>query len=392
MADEKPKTSAERPHRSRKRPPPTIDLAATEVKAEQPAPDPPKPENAATGRETTATPSLFLKYAGIGTSVAAGVVATLAVLWFASHLPTGGNASALRDRVAALEAQVSAKSNAPQLDPQAFANLSQRLEKLEQAVSKLPAAPQADPGLDQRLATIENSMKSLGIAIAALTKRTEDLAATSSAARDRADMAAKAADAIQGRIDALERSAKATQDKVAQNSGADGAARRALAALALRDAVVRGSPYATELAGAKTAGLEGARLGALETFAATGVPNDVALAREMSALLPKLSETSGAEAAHSGGFMERLQANAGKLVRIHPVGEANGDDTFAVLARIEVKAAHNDVAGIASELSKLPPRSRELTDGWSKKLAARDGASAAARDLARDAVAALAAH
>src|SRR4029079_105362 len=133
----------------------TIDLAATEVKAEQPAPDPPKPENAATGRETTATPRLFLKYAGIGTSVAAGVVATLAVLWFASHLPTGGNASALRDRVAALEAQVSAKASTPQADPQALTNLSQRLDKLEQAVGKLPAASRSDAAPDQRLTAIE---------------------------------------------------------------------------------------------------------------------------------------------------------------------------------------------------------------------------------------------
>src|SRR5690349_11568344 len=138
MADEKPKTSAERPHRSRKRPPPTIDLAATEVKAEQPAAEPPQPEGAK--HEPAATPNLFLKCAGIGASVAAGVVATLAALWFASHLPTSGNASALRDRLTALETQVGAKSNAPQIDPQDLAKLSQRLEKLEQAVSKLPAA------------------------------------------------------------------------------------------------------------------------------------------------------------------------------------------------------------------------------------------------------------
>lgn len=392
MADEKRNPSAERPHRARKRPAPTIDLSATEVKAEEPpAPEPRKPENAGSGRESTSTPNVFLKYAGLGASVAAGVVATLAVLWFASHLPTGGGASALRDRLAALEAQVSAKSS-PQPDPQALAGLSQRLERLEQAVSKLLTAPQADPALDRRLGTIENSMKSLGIAITSLTKRTEDLATTSSAARDRADAVVKAAEAIQARIDALEHAAKATQERMAESGGADVAARRALAAVALRDAVVRGNPYATELAGAKAAGFDGARLGALEAFAATGVPSDTTLSREISTLLPKLTDASGADAPHSGGFMERLQANASKLVRIHPAGEATGDDTSAVLARIEVKATHNDVAGIAGELTKLPPKTRELTESWSKNLAARDAALAAARDLARDAVAALAAH
>jgi hypothetical protein len=50
------------------------------------------------------------------------------------------------------------------------------------------------------------------------------------------------------------------------------------------------------------------------------------------------------------------------------------------------------VRSIASELAKLPPKAREIADAWSKKLAARDAALAAARDLARDAAAALAAH
>src|SRR5689334_16463010 len=229
MADEKPKASAEQSHRSRKRPPPTIDLSATEVKAETPpAAELPKPGSGEADREPSPTPNAFLRYAGLGASLAAGIVATLAVLWFGSHLPTSGNASAIRDRLAALEAQVSAKSNASQIDPQALANLSQRLDKLEQAVAKLPITAQADPALDQRLGTIESSMKSLGIVIAALNKRVDDVATASSAARDRADTVAKAADNIQGHIDALERSAKATQDKVAETSGADAVGRRAL--------------------------------------------------------------------------------------------------------------------------------------------------------------------
>src|SRR5690348_9876160 len=216
MAEEKRNPSAGRPPRSRKRPPPTIDLSATEVKAEQPsAAEPPKSESADVDRGKALTPNVFLKYAGVGASVAAGVAATLAVLWFASHLPTGGSASAIRDRLAALEAQVSAKSNAPQLDPQTLANLSHRLDKIEQAVARLPTAPQADPALDQRLAAIENSMKSLGVALTALTKRAEDAATISSAAREKADAEAKSMEALQARIDGLERAARATQDKIA---------------------------------------------------------------------------------------------------------------------------------------------------------------------------------
>jgi hypothetical protein len=388
MADEKSNPSTARPHRSRKRPPPTIDLPAKEIKAQEPpaGDGSPPPET-----EPVAAPSAsgaFIKYAGIGASVAAGVVATLAVLWFASHLPTGGNASALRDRLAALEAEVTAKASTPQADPQALTNLSQRLDKLEQAVGKLPAASRSDAAPDQRLTAIEKSMKSLDARLTVLTKRADDIAATSAAAHDRADAAFKAAEAVQSRVEGLERAAKATQDKVAEHSGADASARRALAAFALREAVVSGGPYSAELTSAKNTGLDGSKVNALEPFANAGIPTNAMLVREMSALLPKLEQAADGDIPQNTGFMERLQTNAGKLVRIHPVGDPSGDDASAVLARIRTKAAHNDAGGIVSELPKLPPKARALTNDWSKKLAARDSALAAAHDLARDAVAA----
>ena len=112
----------------------------------------------------------------------------------------------------------------------------------------------------------------------------------------------------------------------------------------------------------------------------------------MSALLPKLKAAGGAGKSQDAGFIDRLQANAGKLVRIHPVGRTEGDDVSAVLARIEANTANNNVSGIAAELMKLPANMREPAAAWSQKVAARDAALAAARDLARDAVAALAAH
>jgi hypothetical protein len=395
MADEKTNPSAERPHRSRKRPPPTIDLPAKEVKAQEaPAGDAPADtQTKPAARDTPTTASgTFFKYAGIGASVAAGVAATLAVLWFASHLPSGGGAAAIRDRLTTLEAQVGAKSNTPEVDPQAIPNLARRLDKLEQAVAKLPTGPQADPALDQRLAGIENSVKSFGGALSAATKRAEDIATASATARERADAAFKGLETIQGRVDALERAAKATQDKVAENSGADTLARRALAIFALRDAAVGGGPYNAELAAAKRAGIDAAKASALEPFANTGIPTDATLAREMSLLLPKLMEVTSSDRRQNAGFIDRLQANAGKLIRIHPIGESGGDDVPDVVARIEAKTARADVRSIASELAKLPPKAREIADAWSKKLAARDAALAAARDLARDAAAALAAH
>jgi hypothetical protein len=391
MADEKRSTpsGASKSGTGRRRPAPTIDLSATEVKPAEPAASPSPKEEPSPQRDSTRPTArgTFFKYAGLGASLATGVAATLAVLWFASHLPTGGTSvSVLRERIAALEAQ--ANSASKPADSQARDGLAERIGKLEQAVTK-PPVPSADPATGERLAAIENAMKSLGISLAALNRRVEEISTSASTARERADTAAKAVETMQAKLETLERSAQATQDKVAQNAGADTAARRALAGFALRDAVTRGAGYAAELAAAKDLGADVKTISALEPFAASGVPSDPALAKEMSALLPAMVTAAGVDASRSGGFFEKLQANAGRLVRIHPVDAPAGDDPAAVLARIEVKAAHNDAAGIERELANLPAKARALSEPWSKKLAARNAATAAARRLAADGAAAL---
>jgi hypothetical protein len=392
MADDKRETPGNKPNPGRRRPAPTIDLSATEVKTAEQAEAPKVEADAAKDAPPPSDGNMFLKYAGLGASLAAGVVATLAVLWFATHLPSSGNsATALRDRIAALEAQVAANASRPQNDDHALADVTARLGKLEQAVSASPRST-PDPAVGEKLATIDTTLKSLGSTLATLNSRVDEMAAAVSAARDRADAAAKTADALQGRLDALEQSAKATQDKVAQASGADAVARRVLAAFALRDAVVRGVPYAAELAAVKGLDADASAVAALAPLAESGAPTDAALVQELRTLLPRLVDAAGADATKAGGFFERLQANAGKLVRIRPIGEPSGDDPSAVLARIEVKVARNDVAGIAAELVKLPAKARALTASWSRTVAARNAAVTVARKLAADSAAALGAH
>jgi hypothetical protein len=157
----------------------------------------------------------------------------------------------------------------------------------------------------------------------------------------------------------------------------------------LRDTVARSAPYATELAIVKQLGANGQAVAALEPLAASGVPAEAALSRELHALLPSMIEAAGADATKAGSFIDRLQANASKLVRVHPIDAPSGDEASAVLARIEVKAARSDLADIETELDKLPAKARSLADGWRKKLAARNAAIAASRKLAADSAAAL---
>ena len=59
----------------------------------------------------------------------------------------------------------------------------------------------------------------------------------------------------------------------------------------------------------------------LEPFATTGVPTAAALARELAALAPSLQQATSTPP-RDGGFLEKLQAGAEKLVRIRPIGES----------------------------------------------------------------------
>ena len=87
--------------------------------------------------------------------------------------------------------------------------------------------------------------------------------------------------------------------------------------------------------------------------------------------------------------MERLQVNASQLVRIRPLNEAAGDDTAAILARVETKAARNDIDGALADLLRLPAAAREPAAAWIAKVEARQAAVAAAQAVGKDALGAL---
>jgi hypothetical protein len=111
----------------------------------------------------------------------------------------------------------------------------------------------------------------------------------------------------------------------------------------------------------------------------------VALAQELRALLPALMKSSQAPT----GFLERLEANAGKLVRIRPVDAPAGDDASAVLARVEVEAAQAAIDDAIIDLGKLDAATRAPAQDWIRKAKARQAAFAAARQFASETTHAL---
>jgi hypothetical protein len=224
--------------------------------------------------------------------------------------------------------------------------------------------------------------------------RTRADAALEAAQKNTASLSAPAApnsdvEALTARVVALEQAAKAVQERIASTAGADKAGRLAFVAVSLRAAVERGDPFARELAAAQPLVADAKLLGALEPFAATGVPRPTALARELSQLGGAMLNAAGAPP-REGGFIGRLQQNAEKLVRIRPINEAPGDDAATVITRAEVKAANGDIAAALAEVKSLPAAVSAPAQGWIRKAEGQVAALAAARGLADGAVGALA--
>jgi hypothetical protein len=333
-------------------------------------------------------PSPFITWPLLEAGAAGGalVLLVVAVLWFAGLFAPGDNGlNDVNARLAQVELrlkQIPTGAAQPSVDPKAFEALSARLGKLEAA----PPPAAADPAIPQRLAATEAALTALQAAIADVNKRTEAAAdaVRSNTGVERGDM-----DALNNRLAALEKSMQSAADDLDKRIATlgDRPLRLAVAAQALRAAVERGDAYAAELAAVKPLAGDARALAPLESFAATGVPSAEALARELADIMPAMQRLATPPA--EGGFLDRLQANAGRLVRIRPIDDVPGDDPAAVLARIEAKAGHSDIAGALAEFAKLPPPIRAPAENWVRKAEARDAAVAASRRLAGEALAAL---
>ncbi len=377
----------------------TADEAAGSPAAEELAPVPPPRR----GRSGAAL---------VGAAILGAVIALAGFVLVSPFVPRD-DASALDARLAAIELQLRDLASSvppaspPAADTRALDEMAGRLAKLEAAAGAAGPASAGGADLENRLAGLEGEVKALNDTIAALGRRSDETVAAAREARTRAETTAaalaaltqKVADApavarkeLEGfdqRVAALERGGKALQGELAKRSAAesgDRAVQLALAATALNAAVERGEPFAPELATAKALAADPKALAPLEPFAASGVPGAATLARELAQLAPSLRPAAPAP---REGFLQRLQRNAEKLVRVNPVEEPAGNDASAVVGRIEVKAGQGDLAGALAELTKLPPAERAAAEPWIKKVQARMAAIEASRRFAAGAQAGL---
>jgi len=387
------------PDSTPRRRPPTIDLTAKEVDAalgasaqERDAAEQTK-DGAVRGGPTRA--GGVMPYVAGAVAGAIVVAALVAGIWIAGLVPA-------REAPREAAAPSTPAPSTPAVSSAGADEISSRLEKIQEALKM----PRADEAAVNRIAAAEAQAKALGDQLSALTRRVDDVAAVSQTALAQAKAATAAADeaknaaqtvpqrgdlnALGNRITTLENAIKSLGAELTQrtSSADDRVARVTVAAEALRAMVERGAPYQTELAAVKSFGVEESALAPLAPFAAEGVPNAAALAREFAALMPSLLQEFET-ASQDGSFLSRLAAHAQNLVSITPVDAPEGNDASAVVTRVNSEAARGDFAAVLTDAARLPDRERSVADAWVKKVEAREAAIAASRRIAADALSAL---
>jgi hypothetical protein len=403
-----------------RRQPPIIDVEAVEVSLDGsrattagsgPAADPSGARRWSTRISSFLSPMTFAIIGSAG--VAAGIIA--GALWF--YLAPDGRDEPRRN------AEVSPAAAVPIPLP-AFPGRAAE----GKSINPPPLTGERREGdLQSRVAAVDAALASLSDRVASLERAVRDAAAAARAAGERADKVAglidgpppyphpqagegrvggdeqnsaqqhdrSALEALADRVATLESQQAALQqkqeglDRLADATTApDKAIRIATVAVALRSAVERNSPFAAELAAARSLGLDERALASLERFAATGLPSRDELFHSLSALLPELRRLS-APPNRDLGYFERLQASAVRMLNIRPVQDQPGDDPATVMSRIEFKMAQQDVEAMVTELDKLPAPAKEFVQPWRTKALARQDALEAARRIATASLAKL---
>ena len=375
MVEDKPENSEPSPDSGRaKRPPPTIDLEATEVSDQAP--------DISADAEPKRSSQWFWRGAISSAIIAAlcgacAAALVIGVIWLTGWSP----------------GMMSAAPAEPNVNAAAIDDLTARIASIESKANKA-VAPAPDPAAAARLDEVEKAVGAMRGEIAGLRAQSENLASAVNEIKSAPRESAASPDLaeINQRIAGLERATRAQSAEIAQENSKpadDVPLRRVVTAALLETAVRTGDPYPAALAAAKPLAPDPDVLKPLETFAASGVPSPAVLSRELLALIPKLSPPAPQSPAAGSSMLQRLEAGAAKLVRIERT-DAVGNERGNIVARVNAAALRNDYSEARRELNALAPADRAAAQGWIEKADGRDAALAASHRFAAEAMTTLA--
>ncbi len=147
----------------------------------------------------------------------------------------------------------------------------------------------------------------------------------------------------------------------------------------LKRAVNEGVPFRTELARVMPHAPRGLDLSPLSQYADKGLVTASKLRESFASYSNKA--LAAEHTAPSGSLVDQILANAKSMVQVRPTGLVKGDDTGAVLARMEYKLTRNDLAGALAESKALTGRAKEVMHPWLEQAGARLGGDTVLRTL-----------
>ncbi|RWE56827.1 mitofilin family membrane protein, partial [Mesorhizobium sp.] len=172
-----------------------------------------------------------------------------------------------------------------------------------------------------------------------------------------------------GRVAALEQSVSQLSGKVEAQASQPKIA-LAIAAAALKSALDRGAPFATELDTFAAIAPDAPELAVLRSYAEKGVPTRATIASEVDAAANAMVEAAR-PVDQDAGFFQSLVSSAQSLVKVRPVGTVEGKGAPETVARMEVAVNQGDYAKALSEYDTLPDASKAAGADFAGKLKAR---------------------
>lgn len=289
-----------------------------------------------------------------------------------------------------------------------LAALQARIDALEHQVQGTPALQSTLGALDKRVAALEQSTdfahNTLMHLQASLQQLESDLQkATSSGTGGAIDLVplTERIVSIENKLAALDQkvdaaAAKFSDDLRGLQSDKSTAAQTAMShadvdaiailATNLRRKADSGAPFADELAALENRGVDKEKLAALAPLADSGVPSGAALEKEFAALSPQLFASEPEPKA----IMARLVHDLRHLIRIRKIGDTEGTDLSAQVARIQAALNAGKFEDADREWSALPDAAKRQTQDFGQSLEQRVTAEAAAQSIEAEAFAALA--
>jgi hypothetical protein len=291
----------------------------------------------------------------VGAGVLGGLIALLgaAGLQYAGALPSLGQ----NTEVSALQAEVAKLSSAPSVDPGVLESLTRAQSELAGQISNLSS----------EVAQIKTA--GAGTNSEAVTALKAKLAALESAVANMPAGGATADPAASAAFKALADKVAALEAKPADTGNAQSVA-MAIAASGLKAAIDRGGSFMNELETYASVVPASPDVEALRSLAAKGVPSQQELLAGFGEVANAMIEAAIVPDPNMG-VLQRLTESAKGLVKARRVGDIQGDEPDAVVARMEVALQKGDLASVLSLSGKLPEASKAVGKDYLDKVTAR---------------------